>query len=91
METTGQIFRHAFAHGKVKRNPAQDFRPSDVLKATRKTNYARIDEKELHLIPFQRFTRFDRRLGFPTKTSHKNAQILVSRGGRTYSRDPLLA
>jgi integrase len=51
METTGQIFRHAIAHGKVKRNPAQDFRPSDVLKVTRKTNYARIDEKELpHLL-----------------------------------------
>jgi hypothetical protein len=33
------------------RNPAQDFRPSDTLKATRKTNYARIDEKELpHLL-----------------------------------------
>jgi integrase len=51
METTGQIFRYAIAHGKVKRNPAQDFRPSDVLKATRKTNYARIDEKDLpHLL-----------------------------------------
>jgi integrase len=51
METTGQIFRYAIARGKVKRNPAQDFRPSDVLKATRKTNYARIAEKELpHLL-----------------------------------------
>jgi integrase len=51
METTGQIFRYAIAHGKVKRNPAQDFRPSDILKATRKTNYARIDEKDLpHLL-----------------------------------------
>jgi hypothetical protein len=38
METTGQIFRYAIAHGRAKRNPVQDFRPSDVLKATRKTN-----------------------------------------------------
>jgi hypothetical protein len=51
METTGQIFRHAIAHGKVRRNPAGEFRPSDVLRATRKTNYARIDEKDLpHLL-----------------------------------------
>jgi integrase len=51
METTGQIFRYAIAHGKVRRNPAGEFRPSDVLKATRKTNYARIDEKDLpHLL-----------------------------------------
>ena len=47
METTGQIFRYAIAHGKATRNPARDFRPSDVLKSSRKTNYARIDEKEL--------------------------------------------
>jgi integrase len=33
------------------RNPARDFRPSDVLKAARKVNYARIDAKELpHLL-----------------------------------------
>ena len=51
METTGQIFRYAIAHGKARRNPAADFRPSDVLKSSRKTNYARIDEKELpHLL-----------------------------------------
>jgi Arm domain-containing DNA-binding protein/integrase-like protein len=51
METTGQIFRYAIAHGKVRRNPAGDFHPSDVLKAARKTNYARIDSKELpHLL-----------------------------------------
>jgi hypothetical protein len=34
LETTGQIFRYAIAHGKAERNPARDFRPSDVLKAT---------------------------------------------------------
>src|SRR5437879_8203283 len=47
METTGQIFRYAIAHGKARRNPAADSRPSDVLKSSRKTNYPRIDEKEL--------------------------------------------
>jgi integrase len=51
METTGQIFRYAIAHGYALRNPARDFRPSDVLKAARKVNYARIDAKELpHLL-----------------------------------------
>ena len=47
METTGQIFRYAIAHGKARRNPAADFHPSDVLKSSRKTNHARIGEKEL--------------------------------------------
>jgi integrase len=47
LETTGQIFRYAIAHGKAKRNPAIEFRPRDILKATRKTNYARVDAKEL--------------------------------------------
>jgi integrase len=51
MDTTGQIFRYAMAHGYAKRNPARDFRPSDVLKAARKVDYARIDAKELpHLL-----------------------------------------
>jgi integrase len=51
METTGQIFRYAIAHGYAMRNPPKDFRPSDVLKAARKVNYARIDAKELpHLL-----------------------------------------
>jgi len=47
LETTGQIFRYAIAHGYATRNPATEFRPSDILKATRKTNYARVDAKEL--------------------------------------------
>lgn len=51
METTGQIFRYAIAHGYAMRNPATDFHPSDVLKAARKVNYARIEAKELpHLL-----------------------------------------
>jgi integrase len=47
LETTGQIFRYAIAHGYAKRNPATDIRPRDILKASQKENYARIDAKEL--------------------------------------------
>jgi integrase len=47
LQVTGQVFRYAIAHGYATRNPAIDFRPSDILKATRKTNYARVDAKEL--------------------------------------------
>jgi hypothetical protein len=47
LETTGQIFRYAIAHGYAKRNPATDIRPRDILKASLKSNYARIDAKEL--------------------------------------------
>ena len=47
LETTGQIFRFAIAHGYAKRNPATEIKPRDVLKASSKENYARIDAKEL--------------------------------------------
>ena len=47
LETSGQVFRYAIAHGYSKRNPASEIRPSDILKTVRKTNYARIDSKEL--------------------------------------------
>jgi integrase len=47
LETTGQIFRYAIAHGHAKRNPAADIRPGDILKPTRKVNFARVDAKEL--------------------------------------------
>ena len=48
LETTGQVFRYAIAHGNFAgvTLPAE-IRPSDVLKATRKVNYARIEGKEL--------------------------------------------
>lgn len=46
-ETTGQIFRYAVANGFAKRNPATDFKPSDVLKAVKEENFARVDAKEL--------------------------------------------
>jgi integrase len=47
LETTGQIFRYAIAHGYARRNPASDIKPGDVLKSRRKENYARVDAKEL--------------------------------------------
>jgi integrase len=47
LETTGQVFRYAIAHGYATRNPAAEIRPNDILKPTRKVNYARIDSKEL--------------------------------------------
>src|ERR1700723_964889 len=51
LETTGQIFRYAIAHGYTKRNPATEVRPRDILKASQKVNYAGIDAKELpHLL-----------------------------------------
>jgi integrase len=43
----GQVFRFGIAHGYAKRNPATEIRPSDILKSIPKTNYARIDAKEL--------------------------------------------
>jgi integrase len=46
LETTGQIFRYAIAHGKAKRNPASEIRRSDVLKVAPRVNYARVDAKE---------------------------------------------
>lgn len=47
LETTGQVFRYAIAHGYARRNPASEIRPSDILKSSRKVNYARVDAKEL--------------------------------------------
>ena len=58
LETTGQIFRYAVAHGVAKRNPATEIRPRDILKASRKVNYARIDARELPALLRQlRFTQ----------------------------------
>lgn len=47
LETTGQIFRYGVAHGYCKRNPAVDFKPSDILKPRNSKNMARVDAKEL--------------------------------------------
>jgi integrase len=47
LETVGQVFRYGIAHGYAKRNPAKEITPSDILKPTPKTNYPRIDAREL--------------------------------------------
>jgi integrase len=47
LETTGQVFRYAIAHGCARRNPVTEIRPSDILKPTHKVNYPRIDIKGL--------------------------------------------
>jgi len=47
LSTCGQVFRYAVGHGLAERNPAADIKPSDVLKPTRKENYARLDQKDL--------------------------------------------
>nr|WP_263355408.1 site-specific integrase [Acidicapsa acidisoli] len=47
LQTTGQVFRYAIAHGLAKRNPIVEFKPSDVLKPTKKVNLARVDANEL--------------------------------------------
>lgn len=47
LETSGQIFRYAIAHGYCKRNPAADIKPGDVLKPTRSRNLARVDATAL--------------------------------------------
>jgi integrase len=46
-ETTSQIFRYAIARGIASRNPAADFKPSDILAETKEKNFARVDAKEL--------------------------------------------
>ena len=47
LQTSGQVFRYAIAHGLAKRNPATDIKPSDVLPSRHKQNMARIDGREL--------------------------------------------
>ena len=47
LNTISQVMRYAVAHGMAERNPAADIRPSDVLKPTNKSNYARLGEKDL--------------------------------------------
>jgi integrase len=47
LQTSGQVFRYAIAHGHAKRNPASEIKPSDILAAREKNNLARVDSKEL--------------------------------------------
>ena len=46
LQTCGQVFRYAIAHGLAGWNPAIDTKPSDILPSRAKTNYARLDAKE---------------------------------------------
>ncbi|WP_368647412.1 tyrosine-type recombinase/integrase [Castellaniella ginsengisoli] len=47
LQTCGQVFRYAIAHGHAIRNPATEIRPGDILTMRKKQNYARLDAKEL--------------------------------------------
>lgn len=47
LQTCAQILRYAVAHGLIERNPAADVRPADALKPQKKTNYARLDAREM--------------------------------------------
>lgn len=47
LETIGQVFRYAIAHGLATRNPASDIRPADVLAPVRVKNHARVGVREL--------------------------------------------
>jgi integrase len=45
-QTIGQVYRYAIAHGLASRNPATDFKPTDVLRPVKKQNRKSVDEKE---------------------------------------------
>ena len=47
LQTSGQVFRYAIAHGLATRNPANDIKPSDILASRQKKNLARIESREL--------------------------------------------
>ena len=47
VQTCGQIFRYAVAHGLAARNPATDIKPGDVLPSRRTVNFARVDAADL--------------------------------------------
>lgn len=47
VQTCGQVFRYAVAHGLAARNPATDIKPGDVLPSRRTVNFARVDAADL--------------------------------------------
>jgi integrase len=47
LQVCSMVFRYAIANGKARRNPAIEIRPSDVLKARKVENYARVGAGEL--------------------------------------------
>ena len=46
LQTCGQIFRFAVAHGICERNPVADVKPQDALKPRKKENFARLSAQE---------------------------------------------
>jgi integrase len=46
-ETTSQVYRYAVSHDLAKRNPAADFKPSDIIARIPVKNFARVSEKDL--------------------------------------------
>ena len=46
-QVCGQIFEYGIAHAKCDRNPARDVRPGVALKGRAKSNFARVDAKEM--------------------------------------------
>ncbi|GJL73374.1 MAG: integrase [Nitrosomonas sp.] len=80
----GQVMRYAVAHGLAERNPAADIKPSDMLKPAKKTNYARIDQRELpallrkiEVYDGQPLTRFA--LQLMTLTFVRTSELLCAR------------
>lgn len=47
LSTCGRVFRYVVVHGLAECNAAADIKPSDALKPTKKTNYARLPAHEL--------------------------------------------
>jgi integrase len=47
IQTCGQIFRYAIAHGFVELNPVSEIKPAEVLVSRKEKNHARIDRTEL--------------------------------------------
>jgi len=47
LETTGQIYHYAIAHGHAKHNPAAEIKPRDVLESRDVVNFARIERRDL--------------------------------------------
>jgi integrase len=62
LQMCSMVFRYAIAHGKARRNPATDIKPSDVLKSRKVENYARIGAADLP----QLLRKIDAYQGTPT-------------------------
>jgi integrase len=47
IQTAGQIMRYGINHGRLKRNPAADIKPIEILRPVETKNQARVEEAEL--------------------------------------------